>query len=230
MNAVFLPRPEDLALLGIDAPSHARTTMLVSLGGVGAVVVASGALAASGGGIGPLATVVVASMAGLAPWMVRRSTVTRHASDARADIDTAVSVFLDLVNVLLAGGAGIETAMVSAASCGDGWAFERIRLAMARAQSSRRGYWEELREWGEECAVDSLVEVAHSAQLAGEHGARVRATLAAKSRALRARNLARVEHDAERRTEQMGLPLVAMFVGFMVLIGYPALAGTIGAL
>jgi hypothetical protein len=230
MRAALLPQQEDLELLGIDAPSHARTTMLLSLAGAGFTVAGSAALAASGMATGVVATVVVASVAGSSPWLVRRSGVARRASEARADIDAAVSVFLDLVNVLLAGGAGIETSMVSAASCGDGWAFEHIRLAMARAQSSRRGYWEELREWGEACGVDSLVEVAHSAQLAGQHGARVRATLAAKSRALRTRNLARVEHDAERRTEQMGLPLVAMFVGFMVLIGYPALAGTIGAL
>lgn len=230
MNTTLLPAPDDLELLGIDAAAHARDTLLISVGSTSAVVVSSAVLAAAGISVGGALTVIGVFVACTAPWLMRRSAVVRRAAEARADIDTAVSVFLDLVNVLLAGGAGIETSMVSAAACGDGWAFEHIRLAMARAQSSRRGYWEELREWGEACGVDSLVEVAHSAQLAGEHGARVRATLAAKSRALRARNLARVEHDAERRTEQMGLPLVAMFVGFMVLIGYPALAGTVGAL
>ncbi len=230
MNQVFLPAVEDLELLGIDVTAHARRSMVIGTVFVAGVLAGSAALAAVGNGVDALLVVVAAVAAFVVPWVSRRASVSRRAAQARADIDAAVSVFLDLVNVLLAGGAGIETSMVAAAACGDGWAFESIRLAMARAQSGRRGYWEELREWGESCGVDSIVEVAHSAQLAGEHGARVRATLAAKSKALRARNLARVEHDAERRTEQMGLPLVAMFVGFMVLIGYPALAGTVGAL
>lgn len=230
MNPVFLPAADDLELLGIDGVAHARHSMAIGTTLSAGVLAGSAALMTVGHGVGVPLVVVAVVIAFAAPWVSRRATVSRRAAQARADIDAAVSVFLDLVNVLLAGGAGIETSMVAAAACGDGWAFERIRLAMARAQSGRRGYWEELREWGESCGVDSLVEVAHSAQLAGEHGARVRATLAAKSKALRARNLARVEHDAERRTEQMGLPLVAMFVGFMVLIGYPALAGTVGAL
>lgn len=230
MSIALLPHDTDVELLGLDPVAHVRRTFVLSLGATATTVVAMIMLAGFGPGVGLVPAIVLSAAACVSPWFVRRAGVVRRASEARADIDTAVSVFLDLVNVLLAGGAGIETSMVAAAACGDGWAFERIRLAMARAQSSRRGYWEELREWGEQCGVDSVVEVAHSAQLAGEHGARVRATLAAKSRALRARNLARVEHDAERRTEQMGLPLVAMFVGFMVLIGYPALAGTVGAL
>ena len=230
MITSLVPAAEDLELLGIDVSLHARRTMVTAVASAASVLAALLGLAVLGVSPGP-PVVLTASLAAFGcPWVVTRSSVARRASQARADIDAAVSVFLDLVNVLLAGGAGIETSMVAAAACGDGWAFERIRLAMARAQSGRRGYWEELREWGESCGVDSLVEVANSAQLAGEHGARVRATLAAKSKALRARNLARVEHDAERRTEQMGLPLVAMFVGFMVLIGYPALAGTVGAL
>lgn len=230
MSGMFVPSAEDFELLEIDAGVHTRHSMVTGVILSGFVLVMSAGLATVGSRVSVPVTVIVSLAAFGCPWLVRRSSVSRRASQARADIDAAVSVFLDLVNVLLAGGAGIETSMVSAAACGDGWAFERIRLAMARAQSGRRGYWEELREWGEACGVDSIVEVAHSAQLAGEHGARVRATLAAKSKALRARNLARIEHDAERRTEQMGLPLVAMFVGFMVLIGYPALAGTVGAL
>jgi hypothetical protein len=42
--------------------------------------------------------------------------------------------------------------------------------------------------------------------------------------------LARIEHEAHRRTEQMGLPMVVLFLSFLVFIGYPALAQTMGAL
>jgi len=148
----------------------------------------------------------------------------------RSDMDLAVAVYLDLVNVLLAGGAGVETAMLAAAGAGDGFSFEQIRLALVRAQSSRGSYWDSLRELGERTGVESLEDVAHSVQLAGEHGARIRQSLAAKATALRGRNLARIEHEAEERTEHMGLPIVLLFLGFILLVGYPAFVGTLGAL
>jgi hypothetical protein len=47
---------------------------------------------------------------------------------------------------------------------------------------------------------------------------------------LRGRNLARIEHEAEERTEHMGLPIVLLFLGFILLVGYPAFVGTLGAL
>ena len=148
----------------------------------------------------------------------------------RSDMDLAVAVYLDLVNVLLAGGAGVETAMLAAAGAGDGFSFEQIRLALVRAQSSRGSYWDSLRELGERTGVESLEDVAHSVQLAGEHGARIRQSLAAKATALRGKNLARIEHEAEQRTEHMGLPIVLLFLGFILLVGYPAFVGTLGAL
>lgn len=163
-------------------------------------------------------------------WTIPTSKVAQRARQKRTDMDVAVAVYLDLVNVLLAGGCGIETAMLSAASAGDGWGFEQIRLSLARAQSSRSSYWDSLRELGEQVGITSLLEVANSVQLAGEHGARVRQSLTAKAQALRARNLARVEHEAEERTERMGIPVVLMFIGFILLIGYPAFVGTVSAL
>ena len=51
-----------------------------------------------------------------------------------------------------------------------------------------------------------------------------------KAGSLRARNLARMEHDAHQRTEQMGLPMVVLFISFLVFIGYPAMAQTMGSL
>jgi hypothetical protein len=77
---------------------------------------------------------------------------------------------------------------------------------------------------------ESLIEVANSVQLAGEHGARIRQSLHSKAASLRQKNLARIEYEAEQRTEKMGLPIVLLFLGFLLLIGYPAFMGTIGAL
>lgn len=163
-------------------------------------------------------------------WHVPVKQVATASRIRRSDMDLAVAVYLDLVNVLLAGGAGVETAMLAAAGAGDGFSFEQIRLALVRAQSSRGSYWDSLRELGERTGVESLEDVAHSVQLAGEHGARIRQSLAAKATALRSKNLARIEHEAEQRTEHMGLPIVLLFLGFILLVGYPAFVGTVGAL
>jgi Flp pilus assembly protein TadB len=163
-------------------------------------------------------------------WQVPVKQVAKASQMRRSDMDLAVAVYLDLVNVLLAGGAGVETAMLAAAGAGDGFSFEQIRLALVRAQSSRGSYWDSLRELGERTGVESLEDVAHSVQLAGEHGARIRQSLAAKATALRSKNLARIEHEAEQRTEHMGLPIVLLFLGFILLVGYPAFVGTLGAL
>lgn len=226
----FLPHVDDLQLLGMNDLSFVRNGIRrVSLVGIGITFtvvlinryVFTIAL--------PLMVCLVVAVA-VGAWTVPVSAITKTSQRRRADMDLAVAVYLDLVNVLLAGGCGVETAMLSAASAGDGWSFDQIRLALARAQSSRGSYWDSLRELGERTGVDSLLEVANSVQLAGEHGARVRQSLTAKASALRSRNLARVEHEAEERTERMGIPIVLMFMGFILLIGYPAFVGTVGAL
>lgn len=156
--------------------------------------------------------------------------VRARASALRDEFDMAIAVLLDLVNIQTAGGAGIETALVSSAALGDGWCFDEIRNTLSRAQSSRTSYWDGLLELGNEKGIRSLTEIACSARLAGEHGARVRQSLIAKATSLRARNLARIEHEAHQRTEQMGLPMVVLFVSFLVFIGYPAMAQTMGSL
>lgn len=148
----------------------------------------------------------------------------------RTDMNMAVAVFLDLVNVLLAGGAGVETAIVTAASVGDGWAFQEIRNTITRAQSSRTQYWDALHEVGEVLSVQALQDVAQSIRLAGEHGGRIRQSLMSRADALRKNNLASVEYQAEQQTERMGIPMVVMFVGFVIFIGYPAFISTLTAL
>lgn len=149
-----------------------------------------------------------------------------EAEKVRRQLELATAVFLDLVNVLLAGGAGIETSVLAAANAGNGPGFSIIRLAVMRAQSARLSYWDSLADVGRITEVPTLVEVAHTVQLAGQHGARIRASLAAKAVALRKRNLAQVEYDEEQRTEKIGLPLVVLFLGFLLLVGYPAFSQT----
>jgi hypothetical protein len=101
---------------------------------------------------------------------------------------------------------------------------------LARAQSSRENYWDALESTGIDLDVQSLRDVAQSIRIAGEHGGRIRQSLTSRADALRKNNLAFIEHEAQRRTERMGIPMVAMFMGFVIFIGYPAFVSTVAAL
>lgn len=226
----LLPTDDDIALAGVSSQLFVRRTLIVSVS-AGIIAALSLSLVATAGVHVPLLGVCVVVISSVVvAWSSSVRRVRSRAQRLRAEMELAVAAFLDLVNVLLAGGAGVETAMVAAAGAGGGWSFEQIRLALARARSSRGSYWDSLADLGRDLGVDALEEVAHSVQLAGEHGARVRQSLVSKAVALRSRNLARIEHEAQRRTEHMGTPIVVLFVGFILLVGYPAFTASVGAL
>lgn len=227
---VAAPSEQDQFITGISASEVSRKCIIQAvLAGGGLLVISTfvDRFVLSLGAFGVAALVVASAVTGFVHPL---RAVTRRAEKLRAEFDLSVAVLLDLINIQTAGGAGIETALVSSASVGDGWCFEQIRAALSRAQASRTTYWDGLDELGRRTGVSSLVEIAHSARLAGEHGARVRRSLVTKAGSLRARNLARMEHGAHQRTEQMGLPMVVLFISFLVFIGYPAMAQTMGSL
>ena len=58
--------------------------------------------------------------------------------------------------------------------------------------------------------------------LAGTEGAKVRASLAAKAASLRTHELAEAETADQAATERMSLPVVLLFAGFLLFLGFPA--------
>jgi hypothetical protein len=78
--------------------------------------------------------------------------------------------------------------------------------------------------------VPALSELAAALHLAGSEGARVRATLTARAASLREHELADAEAAAASATERMSLPVVALFGGFLMFIGFPALQAVLHAL
>ena len=59
--------------------------------------------------------------------------------------------------------------------------------------------------------------------MAGEEGAAVRTSVAAKARTIRERMIAETEVTAAAVTERMSLPSILLVLGFLVFLGYPAL-------
>jgi tight adherence protein C len=146
----------------------------------------------------------------------------RLAAERRRAFRYALSSYLDLVNVILAAGAGVETALSDAADAGHGWAFNQLRSTLARARLAGESPWRAFARLGEELDLPELRETASGLALAGTHGARVRASLQARAQAMRNRDLADMEGHAEAATERMSVPSVVLVVGFIVFVGYPA--------
>jgi Flp pilus assembly protein TadB len=176
--------------------------------------------------------VVMGGLAGAAVgFLIPELTLTSEATAARKSFRHAYGAYLDLVNVMLAAGAGPEMALHTAADSGGGWAFQEIRNALAAARSTRVSVAEALSDLGEQLGVVELIELSASVALTGNQGARIRSSLAAKADTLRAHQVAETEADAESATERMTLPVVILLAGFLLFLAYPAVVaiGDVGA-
>ena len=145
-----------------------------------------------------------------------------RAARQRRSFRHALSSFLDVVSIALAGGKGIDGALNDAAGTGDGFAFRELRAALADARLQGEPPWAGLTRLGTALGVPELGELAASAALAGAEGARVKTSVAAKAKGLRARVLADVETAAQSASERMSLPIVLLLVGFVLFLGFPA--------
>ena len=220
----------DLAILGRPPERLLAEQAAAAVAGLLVVPAMAGLLAAGGVSAGwqlPAGGAVVLAVAGFtAPALA----VRQEAAARRAATRHALAAFLDLVVIAIAGGAGVEAALTYAAATGQGPAFAQLRQALETARLTRQPPWQTLGQLGAELGVTELTELAASITLAGTEGARIRASLAAKSAAMRARQLAEAEAGAQAATERMSLPLVILFAGFLALIGYPAIVHVINGI
>jgi Flp pilus assembly protein TadB len=173
----------------------------------------------------PAVTSVLLGVAGfVAPELGVRSDAARY----RKDFRDALSSFLDLVVISLASGAGIDQALDDAVADGTGPAYTELRYALAEARLARVAPWDLLGALGRRITLPELSQLAATVGLAGTEGAKVRASLRSRAIAMRERQLTDAEGDANAATERMSLPIVALFAGFLVFIGYPAMAAVLG--
>ena len=213
----------DLAVTGVSATRHA-SERITCAAVAGAIPIGMYVVMRFGGIALPPAMILVGCLVGAVLGLqLPRLTLTQRARTARRDFRTSLSSYLDLVSMMLAGGAGIETALVAASRVGDGPTYALITDALDVARSTRRSPWDVLSDEGRRIGVDELPELASTIKLGGEQGARMTASLVAKATSLRHKQMADIEAAANASTERMGLPMVLMFVAFLVLLGYPAM-------
>ena len=215
-------RAQLLRLTGRTPERHALDKLIGSAGGAAASGLASVGLAILG--IAPPAAVLAVLTAAVAVggFLLPDALLRDEADRRRRAFRHALSSYLDLVNVILAGGGGIETSLHAAADAGDGWAFAAIRQALDRSRLTNRTPWDTFAQLGEELGVNELRELAASVALAGSQGARIRQSLAAKADSLRGHQVAETEASAEAATERMTIPVAVLLFGFLVFVAYPA--------
>jgi Flp pilus assembly protein TadB len=223
-------RSADLHIVGRTFEQHAlrKVTAAAAL----AALAPACLLLARFGGVDVAAPAAVVPAAALAAvgFVVPDVEVRRLAAERRATFVHALSSYLDVTAVLLAGGAGTETALNAAAGLGSGWPQQQLRTALDRCRLTGQTPWETFGELGDRLDVSELSQLATSLQLAGEHGARVRLTLTERARALRTQQLADVEARARAVTEQMSVPVALLAVAFMLFVGFPAVWVVLGEL
>lgn len=153
----------------------------------------------------------------------------QEAASRRRDFRHAVSAFLDLVAMNLAGGRGVPEALMTAANVGDGWAVRRIRDALSNARITGITPWQALGRLGEDVNVDELRDLSAALALVADDGAKVRQSLAARAASMRSRELADVEGKAGERSQSMLVAQLLLCAGFLIFLAYPAVMRVMAA-
>jgi tight adherence protein C len=230
--------------LGASLQAHQRWTLLKgplaitsttpeqligrSILGMGTGVVVPPLLWALAAGVGlslsiavpVLVAVVLVPAAASLPFAMLMAEAKRRRRHFRIVIGT----YVDLVVLSLAGGVGIEGALVAAADVSADWATRRISKALALARDTGEPAWDALHELGVQLGVVELMELAASLQLAGTEGARIRQSLSARAVSLRRHEQAEAESAANATTERLFVPGALLLLGFLLFIGYPAVS------
>lgn len=219
----------DLRVLGRRPEGYAGETVVYGLFGfllgpwLGGVMWLAGAPFPAA--IAGLVSLIAATTGALMPWLTLRD----RARAQRAGFLHALIAYCHVTAMSLAAGRGVDQALTTAASAGEGWAFTELRAALHAGYVRGETPWDSLGRLGEELAVPDLSQLASTIAMAGEDGAAVRETISTKARTISDRIGADAEQAAQRATAQMGLPAVALAAGFLVFLMYPAVSALLSA-
>jgi tight adherence protein C len=220
----------DLRLVGRSLDQHLAQKVVLAFFGLALPAVVAAVWTVGGFSVPLTFPVGVGLVLGVFFFFAPDISLRSEADERRKAFKQALGSFLDLVVISLAGGTGVESALRDAASVGRGWAFAQLRNALEVTALTGETPWAALARLGEEVGVTELVELSATVSLAGTEGARVRDSLAVKAASLRDHALAAAEAEAQSTTEKMALPVVLLFLGFLILIGYPAVDAVVNNL
>jgi hypothetical protein len=216
-----IPRT-DLALLGRSPETFLVHKLTAAAAGLGSFALLGVFFAATGTAM-PWQIPAAASLtAGAGMFFFPDYDVRAEAARRRRDFTHAFVAYLQLVRLARTAGAATSEALEYAARIGDGWPFERIAAALADARTAHEPPWRHLAALGEAIGIPEVSELAATAEIAGSEGAKIAATLAAKTESLRSQLLAATRSRANSRTTTMIVPLSLLGLGLVLLMAFPA--------
>ena len=154
--------------------------------------------------------------------------VVQAAERRRHELRRALSCYLDLVAMSLAGGRGVPEALPTTARIGSGWAFGLLRSTIDRARLVGDTPWAALAELGKRTGMQELQDLGGALMLVADDGAKVRQSLTARASTQRRRQLAEAEGAAAKADQSMEMAQVVLFVGFLLFLGFPAVVAVLG--
>lgn len=216
----------DLAVTGTSVKTFAADKLNAGLGGaaIAFMVLYFGGIVSS-----PIVAVLGSVFGFVVFFLVPDADLKSKAAARRREFDDTVTAFVELVSVSVAGGGGVNTALVDATRMGEGWAFELLRESLADSNLRSETPWAGFERLGNHLGIPTLVELSGAMALAGSSGAKVSETLVSRAESARSKELSERLAEAERASETMGVPVVAMLIGWMGFLGYPAVMNLVGA-
>jgi tight adherence protein C len=212
----------DLALLDRSFETFLATKFLLAIGAIVFIPILVAYFAVLGLDVVVAVPVWLGIFFALIFFLLPDMQLRGEAASRRRDFRHAVSAFLDLVSMNLAGGRGVPEALMTAANVGDGWAVRRIRDALSNARITGITPWQALGRLGEDVNVDELRDLSAALALVADDGAKVRQSLSARAASMRSRELADIEGKAGERSQSMLVAQLLLCAGFLIFLAYPA--------
>jgi hypothetical protein len=214
----------DLAVTGTAGELHAGAKALSALTGFAAPLALATLLHLAGLRLPLLVPLWLCLTGGLVGYLLPDLRLRRRAADARRAFRTSVGAYLDLVAMRMASGSGLAEALTDAATIGHGPAFARIRGALADARTDGLTPAQALGLLGTQLHLPDLVDVSTRLRLVDTSGAQAQQSLRAQAASLRDRELADAQGRANEQSQSMLVAQVVLGLGFVLFLGYPAVA------
>ena len=217
---------QDARMVGRSLEAHAIQKMAGLVLGV-ALLAAAGVFANTLFALAlPPPIIVAAALAGgLGGWLLPDSILKTEADKERVLFQQVAESWLELVAQLVTAGADTFGALATAASYSDQPGFVVIRDTLRTSAASGEAPWTGLRRLSDERRLRFLDPFCAALELAGTTGAGSRQAILAQVEAARTKAMLEADAAAASAGEKMGAPLALIGAAFMILMGYPPLAG-----
>ena len=214
----------DLRVVGRGAAQHSFAKLATALGASGALVVLAFGARALGLTLPVWTALLLVGLGMLGGYVGADGALRKKAAERREEFLRALSAYMDLVKILVAGGSHSDGALYQAAAVGSGWAFDELKAAMDWSRVNGQPPSAGFQRLAADIGVADVEELAATIRLTAEQGASPSEALTCKAEMLSALELANARMKADATTERMSIPTVIVAMAFVMFVGYPALS------